>query len=235
MSREQLANVNSRTPKRILAQEPEVRSVPSPKLGARSSQLPLPSNTHPASALWSRRPHVPRLLYARLRPLPRLPTRTTIQRRAGARQRCILRACALQQLFYLSQLGILRKDDAFEVVLDPGSDEVEKRCLGPVPAKCGNTGCRPNLYPTKSKSGTCRGPCLRKTLAQPGKHTRAELVYCTCGISAGQCGLGLSGWGSKRRVCTRDQRVPLRESLGRRDPNRRRDHDDVRHGKSGSG
>src|SRR4051812_29718778 len=35
---------------------------------------------------------------------------------------------------------MLRKDDAFEVVFDPGTDEVEKQCLGPVPATSGNTG-----------------------------------------------------------------------------------------------
>jgi hypothetical protein len=35
---------------------------------------------------------------------------------------------------------MLRKDDSFKVVFDPGSDEVEKLCLGPIPALGGNTG-----------------------------------------------------------------------------------------------
>ena len=41
---------------------------------------------------------------------------------------------ALKRSLYLTQFGILRKYDAFEVVFDPGSDKVEKQCLGPVPA-----------------------------------------------------------------------------------------------------
>src|SRR5664280_2143219 len=110
------------------------------------------------------------------------------------------RTFALQDTFYLTQIGILRKDDAFEVVLDPGSDEVEKRCLGPVPAYRGNTGCR-----------LTRGYGSREnTFAQPGKYSLAELVHCTCGSSAGQFRF------------SRDQSVPLRKRLWSRNANWRR-------------
>src|ERR1035438_79371 len=104
------------------------------------------------------------------------------------------RTFALQDTFYLTQIGILRKDDAFEVVLDPGSDEVEKRCLGPVPAYRGNTGCRfTRTY------GSRENP-----FAQPSIHRLTEPVNCTCGSSAGQCSL------------SRHQIVPLRRSEERR-------------------
>src|SRR5579864_1896624 len=103
-----------------------------------------------------------------------------------------MRTLALQDTFYLTQIGILRKDDAFEVVLDPGSDEVEKQCLGPVPAYRGNTGCR-----------LIRGYRSRRNiLAQPSIHRLTELVNCTCRPSAGQ------------RRFSRDQLVPLGKGLG---------------------
>src|SRR5271165_1812501 len=96
-----------------------------------------------------------------------------VHRRAGARQRSVTRALAQQQLFYLTQLGILWKDDAFEVILDPGLDEVEKRRLGPVPAPGGNTGCRLDFS-------------LRDSLSQPVEHTSARPIDCTCEAQAGQ-------------------------------------------------
>src|ERR1017187_175235 len=58
-----------------------------------------------------------------------------VQRRAGARQRRVLRARALQRTLSFTQFGILRKDDLFKVVLDPGPDKREKRILGPAPSK----------------------------------------------------------------------------------------------------
>src|SRR5664280_614827 len=118
------------------------------------------------------------------------------------------RTFALQDTFYLTQIGILRKDDAFEVVLDPGSDEVEKRCLGPVPAYRGNTGCRL----------TRRYSSRENTLAQPGIHRLTELVNCTCGSSAGQFRF------------SRDQIVPLRKGLWSRNANWRRHQHQVHAG-----
>src|SRR3981081_1870655 len=58
-----------------------------------------------------------------------------VQRRTGARQRRILRAGMLQHMLSFTQFGILRKDDFFEVVLDPGPDKLEKRVLGSAPSK----------------------------------------------------------------------------------------------------
>src|SRR5260370_5573913 len=51
---------------------------------------------------------------------------------------------------------MLRKYDPLEVVFDPGTDKVEKRCLGPASALCGDAGCR---------------------TTQPGKNTQAEPIY----------------------------------------------------------
>src|SRR5947209_18109237 len=73
--------------------------------------------------------------------LPRVEQ--SIDRRTGTRKRSItssIAGLAIKHTLDVTQLGMLRKDDAFEVVFDPGTDEVEKRCLGPVPAFCGNTG-----------------------------------------------------------------------------------------------
>jgi len=63
-----------------------------------------------------------------------------VERGARARQRCIHRPCSLKHTLHVSQCGILRKDDLLEVVLDPGTDKVEKRGLGPAPANCRDTG-----------------------------------------------------------------------------------------------
>src|ERR1700730_13932618 len=41
----------------------------------------------------------------------------------------------LQRTLPFTQFGILRKDDFFEVVLDPGPDKLEKRILGSAPSK----------------------------------------------------------------------------------------------------
>jgi hypothetical protein len=47
--------------------------------------------------------------------------------------RRILRAgAARKDALDFTEKGILRKDDLFEVVFDPGSDKREKRILGPV-------------------------------------------------------------------------------------------------------
>src|ERR1700692_5136438 len=59
----------------------------------------------------------------------------SIPRRPGAGERRILRACALQRNFSFTQFGILRKDDLFKVVLDPGPDKLEKWILAPAPSK----------------------------------------------------------------------------------------------------
>src|SRR5664279_310805 len=57
-----------------------------------------------------------------------------VQRRPRARQRRILRARAQKRTLSTTQLGIFRKDDLFEVVLDPSPDKPEKRILGPTPS-----------------------------------------------------------------------------------------------------
>src|SRR5690348_7068478 len=67
-----------------------------------------------------------------------------VYRRSGAGERSITRSIAgltVEHTLDVTQFGMLREYDAFEVVLNPGTDEVEKLCLGPVPASCGNTGC----------------------------------------------------------------------------------------------
>ncbi len=47
--------------------------------------------------------------------------------------RRVLRAgAARKNALDFTEKGILRKDDLFEVVFDPGSDKREKRILGPV-------------------------------------------------------------------------------------------------------
>src|SRR5262249_4026825 len=56
------------------------------------------------------------------------------------RQRRIAGARSLQHTFDLAYCGILGKDDTFEVVFNPGTDKVEKQCLGPVPALVWDTG-----------------------------------------------------------------------------------------------
>ena len=45
--------------------------------------------------------------------------------------------------------------------------------------------------------------------------------------AAGQCGRGISDRVRRWRLCVRDQLIPLREGLGRRNANRRRDYDDM--------
>src|SRR5215469_4857757 len=152
----------------------------------------------------------------------RLPGRVeqSIQGRTGTRQRGVKCAFALQKLFYLTQLGILWEDDAFEVVLDPGSDEVEKRCLGPVPATCGNTGCRLRPPQPCNNIGTIRSGVLREIPAQPGKHTFTERIYCTCWGCGGQRSSGM-------------ELVPAGEGPWRGDTHRRRDYDDVHGGQIG--
>ena len=66
----------------------------------------------------------------------RLPRgKQPIQRGPGTRQRRILRACAQQRTLAITQLGVFRKDDLFEVVLDPGPDKLENVILGPAPSK----------------------------------------------------------------------------------------------------
>src|SRR5947209_2139318 len=66
-----------------------------------------------------------------------------VNSRSGAGERSITRSItglAVEHTLDVTQFGMLRKDDAFEVVLYPGTDKVEQLCLGPVPAICGNTG-----------------------------------------------------------------------------------------------
>jgi len=51
-----------------------------------------------------------------------------------------------QRTLAFAQFGILRKDDSFEVVIDPGPDKVEKRVLDLAPP-ARSTGVRPYTPP----------------------------------------------------------------------------------------
>src|SRR6202051_3595799 len=117
----------------------------------------------------------------------------SIPRRPGAGERRILRACALQRTFYYTQFGILRKDDLFKVVLDPGPDKLEKWIPAPAPSKrsTGVTFAQPRRKPS-AKLNHSIGCCWHRqfhsvrvrtarvgtgTLARPG---RAKPVWlCT--------------------------------------------------------
>ena len=52
------------------------------------------------------------------------------------------RPSPLQRTFYVTQFGILRKDDSFKVVFNPGTDKVEKQAPGPAPATRRSTGVK---------------------------------------------------------------------------------------------
>src|SRR5262249_13627034 len=86
-----------------------------------------------------------------------------------AGKRRIPGAFALEHTLHVTQFGVLRKDDAFEVVLNPGTDKVEKQCLGPVPRPAGNTGWG--------------------STAQPRKHTVTEPIDCTGVVRGSQFAL----------------------------------------------
>src|ERR1700752_371783 len=58
---------------------------------------------------------------------------------------------------------MLWKDDSFEVVFDPGTDEVEKQGLGPAPAHCRDTGWTPRF--------------LSRNAAQPRANQTAKLHH----------------------------------------------------------
>src|SRR5258708_3153993 len=113
-------------------------------------------------------PPPPPLPHPRPPPPPRLfRSEKPVQRRPGARQRRVLRARALQSTLTFTQLGILRKDDFFKVVLDPGPDKREKRILGPAPPKR-STGVH---------------------LAQPCRQPSAKLIHSIgCGRERQFCG-----------------------------------------------
>src|SRR5262249_8738999 len=108
---------------------------------------------------------------------------------------------AIEKLLDLAQFGILRKYDAFEVVFDPGTDKVEKRCLGPIPTIGRDTG----------------GSLV--TTTQPPINIVAEHFQFIGLSSIGQFSRRRPGWGM---VSIRfHQMVPIGERLGGRDPNRR--------------
>src|SRR5215471_17885731 len=80
---------------------------------------------------------------------------------------------------------MLRENDTFEVVFYPGTDKVEKQCLGPVPAFAWDTGWR------------------ESSTAQPLKNRIAERIYFIGAVRGRQfCG-GLLvvpfGKGGRRR------------------------------------
>src|SRR3954447_17303256 len=104
---------------------------------------------------------------------------------------------------------MLRKDDAFEVVFNPGTDKVEKLCLGPVPATCGNTGCWSLI-----------------TAAQPGIHTAAERYDFSGLRSIGQSSSALGRGARAHRFggFTFRKRVPVGKGLRSGDADLRRDH-----------
>src|SRR5437763_16087105 len=66
-----------------------------------------------------------------------------IKSRSRAGERSITRAIAglaVEHTLDVTQFGMRRKDDAFEVVFESGADKVWQLCVGPVPAICGNAG-----------------------------------------------------------------------------------------------
>src|SRR5262249_37558946 len=89
----------------------------------------------------------------------RLAFEKTVHSRAGTRKRGILRPSLFQCPFDLTYGGMLRENDTFEVVFDPGTDKVEKQRLGPVPAFAWDTGWG------------------KPSTAQPLKHSMAELIH----------------------------------------------------------
>src|SRR3954452_4256161 len=91
------------------------------------------------------------------RSLPR--RKQSIQRGPRTRQRRIFRARAQQRTFGLAQLGILRKDDLLEVVLDPSPVKPEKRIPGPAPSS----------YDIGRSTGV--------QLAQPRRQAAAKLIH----------------------------------------------------------
>ncbi len=107
------------------------RHKPSPQALARNHPPPVSPPRHRRRSL--RRPAL--LPQPGRRPHSRLPRgKQPVQRRARARQRRILRARAQKRTLPTTQLGIFRKDNFFEVVLDPSPDKPEKRILGPAPS-----------------------------------------------------------------------------------------------------
>ena len=105
-----------------------------PALNCSADDNPLPVSPSRQCCSRLRSPPLPSELGRRLR--SRRPrAKQSIQRGARTRQRRVLRACAQKRALAITQLGIFRKDDLFEVVLDPGPDKLEKVILGPAPSK----------------------------------------------------------------------------------------------------
>src|SRR5262249_11535847 len=102
---------------------------------------------------------------------------------------------AIKHTLDVTQFGMLRKDDPFEVVFNPGTDKVEKRGLGPVPVHRGDTG---------------RSPV---TTAQPRVHGATER-YKFIGISRiGQFVSEAEGWlGRWSHAVFVAESVPIGES-----------------------
>jgi hypothetical protein len=109
-------------------------------------QTPLPGTNRPSPRHHSPPVSSPRQSGRSLRGPPGLPQplgrphgslsrdKQPVQRRPRPRQRRILRARAQKRTLPTTQLGIFRKDNFFEVVLDPSPDKREKWILGPTPS-----------------------------------------------------------------------------------------------------
>ena len=129
------------------------------------------------------------LLKPRRRPHGRLSRdEQPVQRRAGARQGRIFRARAQKRMLPTTQLGIFRKDNFFEVVLDPSPDKPEKRILGPAPScqqirrSTGVHLTQPRRQPATKLIHSHRSPCI------PSISVRRPCRSCSRGICP--CGNG---------------------------------------------
>src|ERR1700747_1856799 len=91
----------------------------------------------------------------------------------------------------------MRKDDLFEVVFNPGTDEVEKQGLGPAPATCRDTG---------------NAPAFKRNLPQPRGNLPAERIHSIGGTKPRQFWVRNGATSCPPRAC---RRVPARRGRAR--------------------
>ena len=108
-------------------------------------------------------------------------TRKSPNRSQRARRKTLL---PHEHTLDLAQFGILRKDDLFKVVFDPGTDKVEKRGLGPAPAFTQGTPRASRLMPTLVDRSATQKAHGR---TQPFYRTRGEAVNWAASASS-DCG-----------------------------------------------
>ena len=203
-----------------------------PKAGARSTspaRLLLCNNPPPVSppGQRNRSPRRPALRAKPAsgfsRPSPR--PKQSIQCRPRTRQGRIPRPGTFQRTLTFTQLGILRKDDLFKVVFDPGPDKLKKRILGPAPSKrsTGVKPAQPRRHLTAKLNHSIGCPRQRQfsgrayvgtgTLARPG---RAKLGSLSC--------TSRNSRRHRRPTSSLRPPIPLRKRIRSRNPHLRRHH-----------